>query len=52
MKKFIYAGVLALTLISIQACETQSDRDNDPNKDAAHKRNHRAEYAEKAQESH
>ncbi|QMU28456.1 hypothetical protein [Adhaeribacter radiodurans] len=52
MKKLIYAGVLALTLISIQACETQSDREGDPNKDAAHKRNHRGEYAEKAQESH
>ncbi|WP_262512335.1 hypothetical protein [Adhaeribacter arboris] len=43
---------MVLTLVSIQACETQSDRDNDPSKDAAHKRNHRSEYAEEAQESH
>ncbi len=52
MKKLIYAGMLALTLFSIQACETQSDRDGDPNKDAAHKRNNRADYAEAAKESH
>lgn len=52
MKKFIYAGLMALTFISIQGCETQSDREGDPAKDAAHKRNNRADYAEKAQESH
>ncbi len=52
MKKLIYAGILALTFISVTACETQSDRDNDPAKDAAHKRNNRADYAEAAQESH
>ncbi|RDC63114.1 hypothetical protein [Adhaeribacter pallidiroseus] len=52
MRKLIYAGMLALTFLSLQACEMQSDRDNDPAKDAAHKRNHRADYAEKAQESH
>ena len=52
MRKFIYAGLMALTFLTLQSCETQSDRDNDPNKDAAHKRNHREDYAEKAQESH
>lgn len=52
MKKFIYAGLMAITFVTLQSCETQSDRDNDPSKDAAHKRNNRYEYAEKAQESH
>lgn len=53
MKKIIYAGLMALTFISLQACgETQTDRENDYNKDAAHKRNNRSEYAEEAQESH
>ncbi|QNF35108.1 hypothetical protein HUW51_21180 [Adhaeribacter swui] len=52
MKKFIYAGFLALTFLTLQSCETQSDRDNDPMKDAAHKRNNRSDYAEEAQASH
>lgn len=52
MRKIIYAGIIALTFISLQGCETQSDRDQDPAIDAAHKRNHRSDYAEEAQESH
>ena len=52
MRRLIYAGMLALTFLTLPACETQSDRDGDPAKDAAHKRNNRADYAEKTQESH
>jgi hypothetical protein len=51
MKRIIYAGIMAFTFISLQACETQSERASDSNKDAAHKRNNRADYAEKAQQS-
>lgn len=51
MKKMIYAGIMAFTFIFLQGCETQSQRDSDVNKDAAHKRNNRADYAEKTQQS-
>ena len=51
MKKIIYAGIMAFSLLTMVACETQSDRDGDPSKDAAHKRNNRSDYAEEAQSS-
>lgn len=52
MKKLIYAGFLAFTLLSVAGCgTTASERGASPDLDAAHKRNNRADYAEETQKS-